>query len=493
MIAGPRTPVLVGVGVVNQRERDPRKAREPIELMIEATRRAGRDSGAPALLRAAEFIAVPKGRWHYGDPARLIAAEVGADRARTALSLVGVLQQSLIADACRLITTGEVDVALIVGGDAGYRLARAQRNGVALTDRVDDRQPDVLLRPRAELRHPAELRAGLQMPVGVYALIDSAFRASLGWSLEDHLSRTAERYSRFSEIAAGNPYAWRRHRLRPDEIRARSPRDPMQAFPYSRVHCSSWSVDQAGALLLCSAERAAAAGTPAERWVFPLASAESNHMLVASARATLAELPGARLSARAALEHAELPPDRIDLVDLYSPFPIAVELYAREAGLDLSRDLTVTGAMPFAGGPYNNYVLQATARVAVLLRAGVGQTALVSAASGVLTKQAFAVWSSQPGQRPFLSADVTGEVARATATREVLVEYTGVGVVIAHTLLYENGEPQHAVAILDTDNGARTVAKARCDPALVDAIHGDRFNGTSVHVSDGWFSFALSR
>jgi acetyl-CoA C-acetyltransferase len=186
------------------------------------------------------------------------------------LSLVGVLQQSVIAEACELISTGEIDVALIVGGDAGYRLALAERDGITLADRVDDRLPDVLLKPQADLRHPAELRAGLQMPIGIYALIDSAFRASLGWSLEAHLSRTAARYSRFSEIAANNPCAWRRERLSPGQIRAPSERNPMQAFPFSRLHCSSWSVDQAGALLLCSVERAVAAGIGTERWVFPV-------------------------------------------------------------------------------------------------------------------------------------------------------------------------------------------------------------------------------
>jgi hypothetical protein len=86
MIAASRTPVLVGVGVVNQRQRDARKAREPIELMIDATRRAGRDARAPALLGAADYIGVPRGRWTYGDPARLIAAEVGAPRADGAVS-----------------------------------------------------------------------------------------------------------------------------------------------------------------------------------------------------------------------------------------------------------------------------------------------------------------------------------------------------------------------------------------------------------------------
>ena len=51
-----------------------------------------------------------------------------------------------------------------------------------------------------------------------------------------------------------------------------------------------------------------------------------------------------------------------------SCFPLAVELYADALGLAETRDLTVTGGMPLAGGPYNNYVLQATCRAAELIR-----------------------------------------------------------------------------------------------------------------------------
>jgi hypothetical protein len=41
----PRTPVLVGVGAVSQREEDPSRAREPLALMIAALARAAADAG----------------------------------------------------------------------------------------------------------------------------------------------------------------------------------------------------------------------------------------------------------------------------------------------------------------------------------------------------------------------------------------------------------------------------------------------------------------
>ena len=53
--------------------------------------------------------------------------------------------------------------------------------------------------------------------------------------------------------------------------------------------------------------------------------------------------------------------DDLSHVDLYSCFPSAVQIAARELGLGVDRDLTVTGGMSFAGGPWNNYTMHGIA------------------------------------------------------------------------------------------------------------------------------------
>ncbi|CAN0493873.1 unnamed protein product, partial [Phaeothamnion confervicola] len=189
----------------------------------------------------------------------------------------------------------------------------------------------------------------------------------------------------FSVIAESNPHAWSRTPLSADIIRAASERNPMQAFPYTRAHCSTWNVDQAAALLFCSEARATALDIPRQQWIYPLASSESNHMTTVSARADLTRCIGAGIAGQAALAAADLTIADIDLLELYSCFPIAVETYAEALQVDLTRPLTITGGMPFAGGPFNNYVLQATCRAAELLRARGTGTALVSSVSGMLT------------------------------------------------------------------------------------------------------------
>ncbi len=307
--------------------------------------------------------------------------------------------------------------------------------GQQASERQQPDAPDIHLSPTSELRHAAERRAGLHMPVGLYAIIESAWRAHQGWSVAQHRNELAALGERFSRIAAANPHAWQRRAVSAAEVREAAPRNPMQAFPYTRAHCSTWNVDQAAALLLCSAARATELGINPARWVYPLASTQANHMLPVVAREPLHACPGARIAGQAALHALGVAAEQIDLVDLYSCFPVAVQVYAAALGLPLQRALTVTGGMPFAGGPYNNYVLQATCRAAELMRAGRGRTALVSSVSGVLTKQGFGAWSMTPG-RGFVSADVSNEVARQSPALDVLADYTGPARIAGFTVLH---------------------------------------------------------
>ena len=480
----PHTPVLVGIGVIMQREEDHTRALEPMDLMLAAVRAAGEDCGAPELLAELGSIAVPRGRWRYRNPAGEIKRAVGAAKATTVVSSVGVLQQTLIADACAAIAEGRVDSALITGADAGYRILRTKISGARAEERNQDDEPDQRLEPKAELRHEAEVAAGLAMPVGLYAVLESARRAAAGLSVSEHRDRMAQRYARFAAIAADNPDAWNRKAPTAEQIRDAGPGNPMQAFPYTRAHCSTWNVDQAAALLLCSAEKAEALGIDRARWVFPLASAEANHMLAVSARADLIRSPGADAAAKAVLEASGVTPAEVDLVELYSCFPVAVDTFADAAGIDPDRALTVTGGMPFAGGPYNNYFFQATARAAGLLREGRGKTALLSCVSGIMTKQAFALWSSAPPPNGFVRRDVTAEAAANAAELPVTLDYTGAGRVAGYTVVHERGAPPKAIALIDTDLGTRALVTSEA-PDLIAAMQDDEWVGRQITVEAG--------
>lgn len=479
-------PVLVGIGLAAQREEDPESAREPLELMMEAVRAAGRDSGDESNLRHVERISVPRGRWSYGDPGRLIAERIGVSGAITLLGRVGVLQQTLVGLACQSVWTGENAAVLVVGGEAGYRIQRAAKTGLKPSETKDTRTPDEVLSPSAHLRSPAERAAGFDMPVGLYAMMESALRTARGETLQQQKARIGTLYEQFSAVAAGNPHAWRRDALSAEAITTPGPGNRMQSSPYTKLHCADWSVDQASALLIMSAGLARQLGVPAEKWVHAVASSESNHMQTVTSRRALHRSPGARLAGQAALDAGGMRLEDVSLLDLYTCFPVASEIVADELGLATERVRTITGGMAYAGGPYNNYVLHATAQMAERLRAGEGGSGLVGCISGVMTKQAFGLWSMKPAPNGFAFLDVTEAVAAETDPIEEAETYEGAARIVAWTILHSRREAPKLVAIADTADGRRCVAV--CGDTILQAEAEERdIAGEAVTITGNIF------
>jgi acetyl-CoA C-acetyltransferase len=339
-------------------------------LMVAALERAAQDAGADELLASADRIEVPRGLWSYSNPARLVAQQLGAERASTVLAEIGILQQSLLSRACNSIADGSAAIVLVTGAEAKYRALRGQIAGVQVSETAQtDDQPDLTLQPAAELWSTVESDAGLGMPVGYYAILDSALRAAQGQDLDAHRDEMALQYQRYSEIAADNDDAWVREPVPAARIREGRAGNRMLAYPYTRLHNSQWNVDQAAGLIFCSVAMATELGIPRERWVFPLAATECYAMSGVSAGGELHgshgfHLAGQRLFALAGCTAAQVGP-----MEIYSCFPQAVRVQMRELGIPPGRDLSVTGAMTFAGGPLNNFVFQATVKMVQQLRA----------------------------------------------------------------------------------------------------------------------------
>lgn len=485
MSHGSRTPVLVGAGVVQQRAEDPREAREPLLLMGDALERAAEDAGSRALLARADSIRIPRGFWDYGDPARALAERFGAGAAlRTCVAEIGVLQTTLLGAAARDIATGRADVVLVAGGEARHRAQRAQQLGAeAPLTRVPG-APDEVLRPHAEIVSPLEVRVGLATPVSQYAVIENALRFAEKQSLDAHRDALAALQARASRVAAANPDAWDRSAHASAEIRGPAPGNRMLAFPYTKLHTSQWNVDQAAGLILCSLGTARALGLPAERFVYPLVVADANHMVPLAARPALERVPGFAHAGRRAFAHAGITAAELGPLELYSCFPVAVRSQVRELGLDEARPLTVTGGMTFAGGPLNNFVLQALAKLAEVLRSGAGGVGLVSAVSGILTKQGVMLVATRPPERGFAFLDVTGEAARDQAPLALVEGYEGPARVASYTVLFEGERAARSAFVCDLDDGRRTLA-ASDDPSLARRGTEQELCGRSVRLAGG--------
>lgn len=174
-------------------------------------------------------------------------------------------------------------------------------------------------------------------------------------------------------------------------------------------------------------------------------------------------------------------------MELYSCFPFAVRIQLQEMGLDPQRPLSVTGAMTFGGGPLNNFVLQVTVKMAQLLRRQPGETGMVTSISGMNTKQACALYSTQPGEGGWQFADVTEAVREATELCEIVGDYAGPAVIAGYTVLYQGENAWRGVAVLDLPDGRRTVAYSE-DPSVIEAMHGEECCGRDTSVDEGVFS-----
>jgi acetyl-CoA C-acetyltransferase len=469
---------------VEQREDDPLQALDAAGLMIRAAQTAVSD---PTMLAEVDWIGVTEGLTRYPDPGRLVADAIGATGAHTVLARLGVMQQTVLSEALTAVASGNARLALVTGAEAKHRARRAKRAGVEAPITAQDAAavPNEIHAPAQELILECEIAAGLAMAVGFYAVMESARRAQLGESLEGNRRRLGELYARFTKVAAANPHADRREELSASDISAASDANPMQAFPYTRRMVSSWTVDQAAALLVCTAGTASELGLDPSRWVVPLVAVESNHMPSLTSRADLTRAAAMRIMAGAASAATGVAMADVEHLDLYSCFPIAVTMAAEGLGVPEGRELTVTGGMPFAGGPFNNYVFQATCAAADRLVSRAGH-ALVSCVSGLYTKQGFTLWSSAPPARPFAVVDVTEQVRAAEPELPVATVSSGKGSIAGCTVLYEAGVPTRAVAVVDLEDGTRTTCGSS-DSAVIDALLTEEGVGRPVVLLDGDF------
>lgn len=457
----PRTPVIIGVGqVANHPDRGDDEV-EPVELVARAARAAEADSGATGVLAVADSIRVVKMlSWRYRDPGALVGALVGASPRQSLYSTDGgQTPQALLNRTALDIAAGDLDVALLCGGETWRTRQRYRHAGeIPPWTPLDDTTPTAeSFGAELDMVDAAELARGLLLPVQFYALFEVALRAAAGRTPDEHRAHLGRLWSRFSEIAATNPNAWSRKAMTAEEVVDPTADNRLIGYPYTLVMNSNNHVEQAAALLLCSVEKAEALGVPRDRWVFPLAGAEANDHAHVSHRGDLCTSPAIRAAGRVLFAAAGVGADELGPVDLYSCFPSAVQIAAAELGLGTDRDLTVTGGMGIAGGPWNNYATHGIATMVDRLREEPGAIGLCTANGGLTTKHALGLYSTEPSAASFKRL-VTQDEADAAPRREVTDDdHAGPITVEAYTVMHgrDGGREVGFVAGL-LDDGRRT-------------------------------------
>lgn len=453
----PRTPVIVGAGQVVVRDGDPPA---PAELMAEAARAAAEDAGAPGLLDRVGCVGVidslSQPNATLGD-AEVVRSGTGGNG-----------PQSMVATLCERIAGG-LDVAVLTGAESMTAFGRAIRAGEA---------PPWPFEPAdvGSGESDAERAAGLIAPIFFYPLIEHAVRADAGRTREEHLAHISELWAGFSAVAADNPFAWSRDAVSADVIATATDANRKVSDPYRKLHNSHIGVDMGAALILCSAEAAEAAGVPRDRWVFPWAVARGQDHFHVTTRPQLHRSPVIRLAGEALRAHCGAD---FAHVDLYSCFPSAVQIAARELGL-ASGPYTVTGGLTFAGGPGNNYATHGLAALVGRLREDPDAVGLATALGWYVTKHALGAFSCRPPERPYRTLEVEPDDAPIS----VAYGYAGEAVVESFTALYErDGTPGMGIVAARLADGRRAIAKSHERDVLGELVDGEDPIGRSVTMT----------
>jgi acetyl-CoA C-acetyltransferase len=405
------------------------------------------------------------------------------------------MPQTLVNVAARDIQAGRLDLVILAGGEATRTRNRARKNNIPLAWPTGD---DTILAPELvgedlALNHEIELERKIFMPIQIYPMFETALRAASHRSVEDHQRYIGELWSRFSAIAATNPNAWIQREFSPSEITTPSQNNRIIGFPYTKLMNSNNDVDMAAALIMCSVERAQSLRIPEDRWIFPQAGTDCHEHNFVSHRHTFSETPAVRLGGALALRLAHKHITDIGIIDLYSCFPSAVQLGAQSLGISISRQLTCTGGLSFAGGPWNNYVMHAIATTMIELRNEPKETALVWANGGYATKHAFGVYATSPPRDGFRydspQALIDALPRRGVATA---VQAAGPATIESYSVMHDrNGSPETVCASALLTDGRRAWATSN-EPALAEAMARGEWVGKlatldahgTLHVKD---------
>ncbi len=483
---GSRIPVLVGIGqsierdsIVTARELATRAARAALDE-------------APGLAGAVQRLSTVAISFSPAGPriASEIARDLGLSGASVEVSTPGGnASQWLVNRACEEIAKGRLETTLIVGAEATRSMrasdpsADFMKLGASNLKRAGTADADPIVGDSLRgMFARQEIKAGLTRPTDVYALLESAWMAAAGADATTWRGELGRLLARASDVAARNPFAWFREPLSAAAIAEVSPDNRIIAEPYTKRMNSFANVDQGAALLLTTLERARAAGL-LEQCVFPLAGASASDV-VPTARTDLTRSPGLAAAAGAAFAAAGLDIDDVDTFDLYSCFPVAVEAAAREIGLALEdpRGFTMTGGLPFFGGPGNNYSTHGIAASALGLRE-LGDIAYVSANGGLLSKHVVTLYGAAPSVRGYVTGE-TCDAQRALDADSVPIadDAEGEARVLGATVVYDrSGHVAAAPIIAALPDGRHCAARAEAS-ALPDLV-GRSLVGETVRVS----------
>jgi acetyl-CoA C-acetyltransferase len=420
--------------------------------------------------------------WPYDDPAGRLATALGASPRHLHYSGIGgTTPQELVNQTAGAMQRGELELALICSAEALATMRAAKKRGERLPWSHRKSSPFPWEPP-----HASELAHDVLQAWETFPLWDTARRAKLGASLGDDAAEAATMMAAMSVVAAANPHAWRPTALDAATVGTATAENRYVGWPYTKHEVAVMDVDMSAALLLATREKADALGVDEDRRLYLNGWAYAEDPASIAERSDMARSAAMAVAGRHALSRAGVELADIDAFDLYSCFPSSLRLGCDALGLTIDdpRGLTVTGGLPYAGGPASGYMMHAITSAFEAL-GGATRHTMVTGVGMHMAKHVAAVWSSTPNVSSSTADSLQAEVEAAQPRRHLLTTYAGPGTVCAYTVAHgRDGVPEQGLLVLDTEDG-RALARVYDADLLADAESRELVGQRVTVTTDG--------
>lgn len=395
--------------------------------------------------------------YQYADAPALLCELLGLEnvQVREFSSIGGNTPQYHVNKVCKDLEAGKLKMALLVGAEASYSLAKMLKAGIK-SDWTPQKSPQYISGESRLGSSDLENNYELYLPAHVYPVFETAFRYKLGHTPAEHRHWVGKVYAPFSEVASRNSHAWQKNSYTSEQIITPSPENRYVAYPYTKRLCANNQVDQAAVLILTTEAIADELQVPQSQRVYPIGGADLNDIWDFASRPDIASSQAIAEAGKVALAQAQLTLEEIDAFDLYACFPVAVQV-AREALGILptdTRPLTLTGGLAYFGGAWNNYSMHAIVQAVENIRQ-IPQNILLTALGWYITKHAVGIYSAKSrGGASWTNSEKEAHLKQLqqkineSALPAPIVEAVGKFEVVGYTLIYErDGTPKRGIAL----------------------------------------------
>ena len=467
------TPVIVGVGdIIDKREVD---GPDPLTLLGQASEIAFEDTGIKNVIDYLDAIGVVRfsvdfstatnqSRFGYSNFPRSLANKIGVKKDISELysGMGGNAPQVLLQEISKKIHANEIHCALISGGEVLQTMISKLKSGEKLNWEDSAGGKPEIIGINDEGFSKEEKKHHMDLPSNVYPIFANAIRSSKSQSSEEHLRECSELFSKFSKVASLNPKAWFPKFRTPEEIEEISDSNRLVGFPYTKYLNSMIRVNMASSLVVMSEKLTKELKIPQNKKVYIHGSCVLNDIWNVSKRPSLNESPAIRECGKEVLSQAGISLSEISFLDIYSCFPSAVQIAQKELSLDSNDDrpLTVTGGLPYFGGPGNAYTMFSSSEMVKKLRSNPNEYGMVTANSWFLTKHAINIFSCKPPQEIDWEKDFI-KLQSEINSREIKnfnIKPNGLGEVISYTIVQGRKNLEYGIVIGELEDKSKFIA-----------------------------------